>query len=77
LPAIVNVVRWYSAVVLPLTVVGVPALILSPAIVANSTQPLFLVLGVQLFQEMGGNFYPLKIAAPMPWLLLKYMSAKT
>jgi hypothetical protein len=49
-----------DSAILPWTAASTPALTLSPAIAAASTQPLFLVLGVQYFQEFVGTYYPLK-----------------
>jgi hypothetical protein len=39
------------------------ALTLSNAVTANSTHPLFLVFGIQFFQEVNGKHYPLKNGA--------------
>ena len=36
---------------------------LSNAVTANSTHPLFLVFGIQFFQEVNGKYYPLKNGA--------------
>jgi hypothetical protein len=49
-----------EAAILPWTAAPTPALTLSPTIAANSTLPLFLVLGVQFYTEHAGNYYPLK-----------------
>jgi hypothetical protein len=44
----------------PLTAATAPALGLSVTLPAASTHPLFLVVGIQFFQEVNGIYYPLK-----------------
>ena len=47
------------------------ALNLSNAITANSTHPLFLVLGIEFYQEVNGQMYPLKNGTFNPLSLVK------
>jgi hypothetical protein len=52
-----------SSAVLPVNDGVVPATTLTNAITAASTHPLFLLLGIQFFQQVNGNYYPLKNGA--------------
>jgi hypothetical protein len=52
-----------ASAVLPLNTVPTAALSLSNAVTANSTHPLFLLLGIQFFQQVNGVNYPLKNGA--------------
>lgn len=46
--------------ILPWDANPVAAITLSNAVTANSTHPLFLLLGIQFFQQVNGKNYPLK-----------------
>ena len=52
-----------SSAVLPWNATPVAAINLSNAVTANSTHPLFLLLGIQFFQQVNGVNYPLKNGA--------------
>lgn len=52
-----------SSAVLPLNTVATAVLNLANAVTANSTHPLFLLLGIQFFQQVNGVNYPLKNGA--------------
>lgn len=52
-----------ASAVLPLNDAAVAALTLSHNVTANSTHPLFLVLGIQFYQQVNGVDYPLKNGA--------------
>lgn len=47
------------------------AINLANAVTPNSTQPLFLALGVEYYQEVNGQMYPLKNGAYNPLALVK------
>jgi hypothetical protein len=49
-----------STAILPWDASATAALNLANAVTAASTHPLFLLLGIQFFQEVNGTFYPLK-----------------
>lgn len=49
-----------STATLPWDAVASAAINLANAVTAASTHPLFLLLGIQFFQEVNGVFYPLK-----------------
>lgn len=52
-----------TSAVLPWNAVPTAAINLSNAVTANSTHPLFLLLGIQFFQQVNGVNYPLKNGA--------------
>lgn len=52
-----------NSAVLELNSTATAALTLSSALTANSTSPIFAVLGVEFFQAVNGNMYPLKNGA--------------
>jgi hypothetical protein len=52
-----------ASAVLPLNHATVAAATLTHNVTANSTHPLFLVLGIQFFQQVNGVDYPLKNGA--------------
>lgn len=52
-----------ASAILPWNAVPTAALSLSNAVTANSTHPLFLLLGIQFFQQVNGVNYPLKNGA--------------
>ena len=49
-----------STSVLPWDTAATAAIMLANAVTAASTHPLFLLLGIQFFQEVNGVYYPLK-----------------
>ena len=49
-----------SSAEMPWTVAPTAAITLTNAVTPNSTHPLFLVLGLEFFQSINGNVYPLK-----------------
>jgi hypothetical protein len=57
------VVETQSTDELALENVPTNAISLSASVTANSTHPLFLVLGVEFYQEVNGSMYPLKNGA--------------
>lgn len=57
------VVETQSTQELPWDNVVTNAISLSASVTANSTHPLFLVLGVEFYQEVNGSMYPLKNGA--------------
>ncbi len=60
-----------ESAVLPWDTTATALLNLSNAVTANSTQPLFLALGIEFFQEVNGQMYPLKNGAFNPLALVK------
>lgn len=52
-----------SSAVLPWNSAATAVIDLVNTVTANSTHPLFLVLGIEFFQEVNGNMYPLKNGA--------------
>jgi hypothetical protein len=52
-----------ESAMLPLNNAATAVLNLAPTVTANSTHPLFLLLGIQFFQEVNGVQYPLKNGA--------------
>jgi hypothetical protein len=60
-----------ASAVLPWNGVATAALNLSNAVNANSTHPLFLLLGIQFFQQVNGVNYALKNGAFNPLSLVK------
>lgn len=57
------VVATSESVVLPWDTTATAVITLSNAVTANSTHPLFLVLGIEFYQEVNGQMYPLKNGA--------------
>lgn len=49
-----------SSAILPLNSTATAAITLTNNVTANSTSPLFLVLGVEFYQQVNGQMYPLK-----------------
>jgi hypothetical protein len=49
--------------ILPWDAVGTAVINLSNAVTANSAHPLFLVLGIEFYQQVNGQMYPLKNGA--------------
>lgn len=63
-----------ASAILPWNTVPTTLLSLSNAVTANSTHPLFLLLGVQFFQQVNGINYPLKNGAFNALSLIKVNS---
>lgn len=51
--------------------VATTAITLTNTVTANSTKPLFLVLGVEFYQEVNGQMYPLKNGVYNPLAIVK------
>jgi hypothetical protein len=51
--------------------VATAAIALTNTVTANSTKPLFLVLGVEFYQEVNGQMYPLKNGVYNPLAIVK------
>jgi len=60
-----------AGAILPWDATATAALSLANAVTANSTHPLFLVLGIEFYQEVNGQMYPLKNGAYNPLALIK------
>ena len=65
------VVATSETAVLPWDTTATPVINLSNAVTANSTHPLFLALGIELYQEVNGQMYPLKNGAYNALALVK------
>ncbi len=52
-----------ASAILPWDATATAVLNLSNAVTANSTSPLFLLLGIEFYQEVNGQMYPLKNGA--------------
>jgi hypothetical protein len=52
-----------ATAILPWDAAGTAVINLSNAVTANSTKPLFLVLGIEFYQQVNGQMYPLKNGA--------------
>jgi hypothetical protein len=59
----VSIVDIKESAILPWSSNATAALNLANSVTANSTHPLFLLLGIQFYQEVNGNYYPLKNGA--------------
>jgi hypothetical protein len=57
--------------ILPWDATATTVINLSNAVTANSTKPLFLALGVEFYQEINGQMYPLKNGAFNPLSIAK------
>jgi len=57
------VVDSQSTAILPWDNVATAAINLANAVTANSTHPLFLALGIEFYQQVNGQMYPLKNGA--------------
>jgi hypothetical protein len=57
------VVQTQGSDELPLDNVPTNAITLSASVTANSTHPLFLIFGIEFYQEVNGSMYPLKNGA--------------
>jgi hypothetical protein len=60
-----------ASAVQPINAIATVAQTLSNAVTANSTHPLFLLLGIQFFQQVNNVNYPLKNGAYNPLQLVK------
>ena len=60
-----------ASAILPWDAVATAILNLSNAVTANSTHPLFLALGIEFYQEVNGQMYPLKNGSFNPLALVK------
>ena len=67
----VYTVEVNSSAVLPWNNVATATLTLTNTVPANSTQPLFLLLGIEFYQEVNGTMYPLKNGAFNPLAIVK------
>jgi hypothetical protein len=65
------VVATSESVILPWSTAATAAINLSNAVTANSTKPLFLALGIEFYQEINGQMYPLKNGAYNPLSIVK------
>lgn len=65
------VVATSESAILPWNATATTAISQVNAVTANSTHPLFLVLGVEFFQEINGQMYPLKNGSFNPLSLVK------
>ncbi len=60
-----------ATAVLPWDATATAVISLANAVTANSTHPLFLALGIEFYQEVNGQMYPLKNGAFNPLALVK------
>ena len=58
-----GILPWNSITTVPIDLVN--------TVTANSTEPLFLALGIEFYQEVNGQMYPLKNGAYNPLALIK------
>jgi len=65
------VVATSETAILPWDATATAAINLSNAVTANSTSPLFLALGIEFYQEINGQMYPLKNGAYNPLSIVK------
>lgn len=65
------IVATSETAVLPWDTTATAVINLSNAVTANSTHPLFLALGIEFYQEVNGQMYPLKNGAFNPLSLVK------
>lgn len=65
------VVSTSETAILPWDATATAAINLSNAVTANSTSPLFLALGIEFYQEINGQMYPLKNGAYNPLSIVK------
>lgn len=65
------VVATSETAILPWDTTATAAINLSNAVTANSTKPLFLALGIEFYQEINGQMYPLKNGAYNPLSIVK------
>lgn len=60
-----------ASAILPWDATATAVLTLTNAVTANSTKPLFLALGIEFYQEVNGQMYPLKNGAYNALALVK------
>lgn len=60
-----------ASAILPWDSTATTALTLTNSVTANSTHPLFLALGIEFYQEVNGQMYPLKNGAFNPLALVQ------
>lgn len=60
-----------ASAILPWDATATTALTLTNSVTANSTHPLFLALGIEFYQEVNGQMYPLKNGAFNPLSLVR------
>jgi hypothetical protein len=60
-----------SSAILPWNTATTAVLNLANTVTANSTHPLFVVLGIEFYQEVNGQMYPLKNGAYNPLSIVK------
>lgn len=65
------IMETQASAILPWDATATAVLNLSNAVTANSTHPLFLALGIEFYQEVNGQMYPLKNGAFNPLSLVK------
>lgn len=65
------VVATSETAIFPWDGTATAAINLSNAVTANSTKPLFLALGIEFYQEVNGQMYPLKNGAYNPLSIVK------
>jgi len=65
------VIDAQSTAVLPWDATATAVINLANTVTANSTHPLFLALGIEFYQEVNGQMYPLKNGAFNPLALVK------
>jgi len=65
------VVATSETAIFPWDATATAAINLSNAVTANSTNPLFLALGIEFYQEVNGLMYPLKNGAYNPLSIVK------
>jgi hypothetical protein len=65
------VVATSETAIFPWDGTATAAINLSNAVTANSTKPLFLALGIEFYQEVNGQMYPLKNGAYNPLSIVR------
>lgn len=65
------VVDENASAVMPWDATATAAITLTNTVTANSTNPLFLVLGIEFYQEVNGQMYPLKNGVFNPLAIVK------
>jgi hypothetical protein len=65
------VVATSETAIFPWDTTATAAINLSNAVTANTTKPLFLALGIEFYQEVNGQMYPLKNGAYNPLSIVK------
>ena len=65
------VVATSETAIFPWDTTATAAINLSNAVTANSTKPLFVALGIEFYQEVNGQMYPLKNGAYNPLSIVK------